>query len=151
MKIYLGTDHRGVELQQEIVALLEQEGIPYELSSLPHNPEDDYSDFAFEISKKVVENKDSFGLLICGSGIGMSIAANKVKGIRCARILTAEEAYKAKDEDGANVLAIPASLSIDTIKEMIYAYIDAPYCSKEKYVRRTEKVIAYEQGKSYEL
>ena len=93
MKIYIASDHRGVELESNLINKLVELGYTVEKSSLTNNPLDDYPDFAFDVAKKVVNDKSSIGIIICGNGIGVSIAANKVKGIRCARVVKKEEAY----------------------------------------------------------
>ncbi len=93
MKVYIGTDHRGVETQNKIVNYLKDLGIDINISKLKHNDNDDYPDFAFDVCKRVVDNKNSLGILICGTGIGMSIAANKVKGIRAARCVNTDDAF----------------------------------------------------------
>lgn len=151
MKFYIGVDHRGVTLKEEINEILKKDGYEVVLSTLPNHPEDDYVDFAIEIGKLVAKDETGLGLLICGSGTGMSIAANKVKGIRCARVFSKEDAIKAKEEDGANIIAVPASLSAEEICDMLYAFAKATPNVKEKYERRTKKVIAYENGAYNEL
>ena len=108
MKIYIACDHRGVELKEYLIRNLQN---TYEIipSTLPNSSEDDYPDFAFDICTKMDKTTD-LGILICGTGIGISIAANKVKGIRCARVNNLEDAKSARIHNHANVIAIPASL-----------------------------------------
>ena len=78
MKIYIGSDHRGLELKEEIIKYLKEEGLNVIPSSVPNSETDDYPDFAFDVAKNVLKNPDSLGIVICGNGIGISIAANKV-------------------------------------------------------------------------
>lgn len=151
MTFYIGVDHRGVSLKEDINNRLKEAGYETVLSALPNHPEDDYVDFAIEIGALVAKDPNGLGLLICGSGTGMSIAANKVKGIRCARVFSAEDAIKAKEEDGANIIAVPASFRAEEICNMLYAFANAKANTKEKYERRTNKVIAYENGAYNEL
>ena len=117
MKVYIGTDHRGVETQNKIVNYLKDLGIDINISKLKHNDNDDYHDFAFDVCKRVVDNKNSLGILICGTGIGMSIAANKVKGIRAARCVNTDDAFFARNHNDNNVLCISSNNDINNIYE----------------------------------
>ena len=125
MKIYIGADHRGVELKNQIVKYLKEENFDVEESSIQNTELDDYPDFAFDIAKKVIKNNNSFGILICGNGIGMSIAANKVKGIRCARVVDLEDVKTSRNDDGINMLAL-GILPLSKIKQKIDLYINTP-------------------------
>ena len=118
MKVYIGTDHRGVETQNKIVNYLKDLGIDINISKLKHNDNDDYPDFAFDVCKRVIANKNSLGILICGTGIGMSIAANKVKGIRAARCVNTDDAFFARNHNDSNVLCISSNNDINNIYEI---------------------------------
>lgn len=149
MKLYLATDHRGVSLKEEIKKELTKEGYEIILSKLPNDKEDDYVDFAFDICKQL--KKGDIGILICGNGIGMSIAANKVKGIRCARVTNEDDAKKAKEHNDANVIALGANLGLEKILSIINAFIKTPEISLERNYRRVNKIIDYENGAYNEL
>lgn len=149
MKIYLGTDHRGCEIKEELINELNKKGFEVIVSTLPNSENDDYVDFAFDICEKM--HKEDIGILICGNGIGMSIAANKVKGIRCARVTTEDDAMKAKEHNGANVVALGADLGIDKIISIINIFISTPIISLERHQRRVNKIIDYENGAYNEL
>lgn len=149
MKIFLGTDHRGCESKEELINELNKKGFEVVLSTIPNSENDDYVDFAFDICEKM--NKEDIGILICGNGIGMSIAANKVKGIRCARVTTEDEAMKAKEHNGANVVALGADLGIDKIISIINIFVSTPAVSLERHQRRVNKIINYENGAYNEL
>lgn len=145
MKIFIGTDHRGVEIKKQIKEYLEKQGHEIILSSLPNSANDDYPDFAFETAKKVTNVQESLGILICGNGIGISIAANKVKDIRCARVTTKEEAFAARNHNGANMIAF-GGLSFELVKEIIDEFINTPFATEERHLKRIQKITDYEKG-----
>ena len=125
MKIFIATDHRGVEIEQEITDYLKSSGLEVIGSNLEHQPADDYPDFAFELGENIIKNEGSLGVLICGTGIGMSIAANKVKGVRAARCVDVDDAFYAKCHNAANVICLGTNLSTEKMCEII----STPYIS----------------------
>ena len=149
MKLAIATDHRGRELKYEIIDKLKDK---FEIvdCSIENYDTDDYPDFAFATCKKVVEGNVNFGVLICGTGIGMSIAANKVKGIRCALVSGIETARLAHEHNDANVLAFSSALGADTICECIIEYSKAAH-NGENHKRRVNKIIKYEDDTYNEL
>ena len=149
MKIYIACDHRGVELKKYLIESLKNK---YDIldSTLPNFSEDDYPDFAFDICTKMDKITD-LGILICGTGIGISIAANKVKGIRCARVNNLEDAKSARVHNHANVLAMPASLDNPQALEIAKMFIETAPSSETRHVRRVNKIISYEEGTYNEL
>lgn len=151
MKIFIGSDHRGVELKNQIIAKLKEAYMEVEDTKLQNNESDDYPDFAFEVGENVINNNDSIGILICGNGIGISIAANKVKGIRCARVLNEDDAYKSRSHNGANIIALSAEIDINENLKIIKTFINTEQAKEERHIKRIEKIIKYEQGKYNEL
>ena len=151
MKIFIGCDHRGVNLKKEIIARLHEDGIDLIDTVLQNSADDAYPDFAFEVGENVIKNPGSLGILICGNGIGISIAANKVKGIICARALTTDDAFKSKNHNGANVLAIGANLGIALAKEIVDTFIETDPASIPRYLKRIDSIIKYENGEYNEL
>lgn len=149
MKIAIGTDHRGRDLKNEIIDKLKSE---YDFidSSLVNYDTDDYPDFAFATSKKVVSGEAEIGVLICGTGIGMSIAANKVKGIRCALVSDGDTARLAREHNDANVVAFSSSLGCDKICKLIRIFASS-HQTEEKHKNRVNKIINYENGEYNEL
>ena len=105
------------------MASLKEDGFEVIDTKTPNTEEDDFTDFAFEVGENVVKNEKSLGILICSSGIGMSIAANKVKGVLCARIVNEEDAMKAKNHNGANVIAVSSEIEFNTLMNMINIFI----------------------------
>lgn len=146
MKIYIASDHRGVEVENKIRDYLVQMGLTVEQTKLEHTPTDDYVDFAIELGENVVNDKESLGILLCGTGIGMSIAANKVKGIRAARCVDVDDAFYAKNHNSANVLCISSSIEFNYLIEIVDTFINTKCASEEKHINRVNKVIKYELG-----
>ena len=151
MKVFVASDHRGVNLKLDIINYLKGNNIDAEEIGLLNSEFDDYPDFAFNLGRLVNENNGSLGILICGNGIGMSIAANKVKGIRCARVVDPDDAFKAKNHNGTNVIAVGENLGLDNIKEIVDTFILTKSASEERHLKRINKIINYENGEYNEL
>jgi ribose 5-phosphate isomerase B len=151
MKLLIATDHRGVDYKKRLIEILGKEYDMVDVS--PDNyPTDDYPDFAFRLSHMLLkETEPSFGILICGTGIGMCIAANKVDGIRCALVHSAEASRLARYHDDANVIAIDSNMDPEFSAECIRIFTKTSLCEEEKYGRRVQKVIDYENGTYNEL
>lgn len=151
MKVYIACDHRGVDLKQEIINYLKENNINVLEIGLNNTPTDDYPDFAFRLGNLVINNEDSLGILICGNGIGISIAANKVKGIRCGRVVSVDDAIKAKEHNGANVIALGADTTISLAKDIVDAFLNTKSVNEERHLNRVNKIIKYENGEYNEL
>lgn len=149
MIIAIATDHRGRDLKYEIIDKIRRE---FEVIDVSHEnyDTDDYPDFAFKVGSYVNSGRADFGVLICGTGIGMSIAANKVSGIRCALVDSVENAKLAKEHNNANVLAFSSAIGCDKIVDCINAFSHAKHAG-ENHKRRVEKIISYESGTYNEL
>ena len=145
MELYIGSDHRGQELRDYIYDELKKEGYQIFKTIIPTTPDDDYPDFAFDVCTSVTKNKANLGILICGNGIGISIAANKVKHIRCARVVSEEDAHHAKNHNGANVVAF-GGLSKAAALKIVKKFIETPMPTEERHIRRIEKILKYEEG-----
>ncbi len=149
MKISIATDHNGVNEKKEIMALLSE----YEFidKSTNNTPIDDYPDFAYIVAKSVINKEVDFGVLLCGTGIGMSIAANKVKGIRCAHCSNLEQAHLAREHNDANIIALSYKQDIKELAEMIREFVKTPHSEDERHHRRVNKIINIEDGSYNEL
>ena len=145
IKIFLGVDHQGAKYKDDIITYLKSNGIDVEASELKNNATDDYPDFAYDICKKVIQ-ENALGILVCGSGIGMSIAANKVNGIRCARVFDENDAFTAKNHNGANVISFGVNIDLDTIYKIIDTFIATKSPCEERHLRRIDKVKKIEDG-----
>lgn len=146
MKIYIGCDHRGVDLKKKLTNYLISNGIDIEDIGIPNNDTDDYPIFALRLGEMVRDTNNSLGILICGSGVGMSIAANKVKGIRCVRAVSVDDAFKGKNHNGANVIAIGADITTDfnQVTEIIDTFINTKAPSEDRHLNRVKTIIEYE-------
>ena len=102
----------------------------------------DYPQYAYKIGESVRDNKIDLGILICGTGIGMSIACNKVKKVRCAKVTTKEEAFLARSHNNANVIAL--SENITNYKEIIDTFLTTDFSNEEKHIRRVEMIDNYD-------
>lgn len=151
MKVFIACDHLGVEIKRELINYLSNKSIDIREIGLENNDLDDYPDFAFKLGELVRNDNDNIGILICGNGVGISIAANKVKGIRCVRAVNSDDAFKGRSHNGANVVAVGANLGIDLIKEIIDTFINTDKPSLDRYLRRINKIINYENGEYNEL
>ena len=144
MKIAIATDHNGVNEKKELIKLLSKYDF---LDKSPvNNDTDDYPDFAFEVANSVVSKEADLGVLLCGTGIGMSIAANKVKGIRCGHCSTKEQAHLTKEHNHANVIALSYKQDINELVEMIEEFIETSPSTEERHQRRVDKIMNYEIG-----
>lgn len=150
MKIAIGTDHRGRNLKEEIIKHYEGKIEFIDCSEVNYDT-DDYPDFAFATCKNVLKDGVDAGIVICGTGIGISIAANKVKGIRCARVLSEDDAFKSKNHNGANCIAIGADKTKEEALKIINVFITTKSADEERHLNRINKIIKYESGEYNEL
>lgn len=151
MKIAIASDHRGVEYKKELIKYLTNQNHEIVDCSPVNDSTDDYPDFAFKLCKKVVEKEVDIGILLCRTGIGMSIAANKVKGIRCAKVNSVEDAILSRNDNGANVITFNYTEDISNLISYIEAFITADVINDERHQRRVNKIINYEEGTYNEL
>ena len=140
MKISIGADHKGYEKKQKVIEYLTKKGIEVFDRGTDSVESCDYVDFANLVCDDVVKKEADYGILICGTGIGMSIAANKRKGIMCGKVDDYKEAKLTKEHNHANVIAFSGSKSMLEIKDILDAYLSASNLTDEKYLRRIEKV-----------
>lgn len=112
------------------------------------DPEDDYPDYAYAVAKKVAENPaENRGILICGSGVGMDVAANKVRGVRSALCFIAAQAKASRNDDDANVLTLASDfISEELAKKITKVWLETPFGGAERYIGRIEKIRKIEEG-----
>ena len=144
MKVSIATDHNGVVEKQELINFLNELGVEVLDCSTNNTPTDDYPDFALVVANNVVNKVSDLGILLCGTGIGMSIAANKVKGIRCAKVSSVAEAHLSKEHNNANVIALSYKENMEVLKDMIKAFIETPFSGEERHARRVDKITSLE-------
>ena len=123
MNIYIACDYKGVELKKELIKYLKEKKYNVLEIGMPNYDKDDYQKFAFKLGELVANDLNSKGILICSNGIGMSIAVNKVKGIRCVRATTPVDSYEGRTHNDCNVLAIGANLERDIIYDIVNTFI----------------------------
>jgi len=140
--IYLGSDHAGYKMKNILKDYLVEQG--YEITDLGCFSEDscDYPDIAREVGEKVIERADSNGILFCGTGIGMSIAVNKIKGVRAVLAHNEHYAEMGKRHNNANVLAMGArELDEEMVKKIAEKFLNTEFESdQERHVRRVQKI-----------
>jgi len=144
MKIAIASDHRGIEFKKELYNYLKSRGYEVLDCSETNNETDDYPDYAFKVGMSIINKESDLGILICGTGIGMSIAANKIKGIYCARVVTESDAKLARTHNGANIIAIDSN-NIELAKKIIAAFLETEALDDERHRRRYEKIIEIEK------
>ena len=135
----IASDHAGYNLKNYIVHNLKRE---INLNDFGTNSEEscDFPDFAKEVCDFVVNNKSSRGLLICGSGVGMSISANKIKGIRAANVVDKETAIQSVEHNDVNVLCLGANnINEENVIDIVESFLDAKLIQDERYLRRISK------------
>lgn len=140
MSIYIGGDHAGFKLKEKLKKWLEKEGQEVEdLGALELNPDDDYPDFAKKVARKTVENK-GMGILVCGTGQGACVAANKVKGVRGVVVVSEEEAKLSREHNDANVLCLSGWHPPSEVKDIVRVWLRTPFSGEERHKRRLKKI-----------
>ncbi len=140
--IYSGADHRGYELKEKIKSWFLAWGYEYEdCGATEYNKDDDYPDFSIAVAIRVTADLDSKGILICGSGIGVAIAANKIKGIRAGTATSMEQVRASVSDENLNVLAISANYTDESqAEQIIKTFLETKFSDAERHVRRINKI-----------
>lgn len=143
MKIGIANDHRGYKIKQELVEFLSNLG--YEVINYGSDTEEavDYPVYAFKIGEAIAKREIERGILICRTGIGMSIACNKVKGVRCAKVDNVEEAALTRLDNDSNVIAISYVKDITELKEIIKTFLEIEFSGEERHKRRINLIDTY--------
>lgn len=145
MKIGIVSDHRGYDLKKALVSYLSKkkfEVVDYGTDSIESV---DYPDFGFLIGDKVSSKEVDFGIAICGSGIGISIACNKVKGIRCAKVDSVKQAYLTRIDNDANILALSADMPKYKAKDIVDKFFSTDFSNIDRHITRIKKIEKYEK------
>ena len=139
MKIGFASDHRGYKLKNELMDYFKDK---YDLIDVgTYSTEScDYPDYAKSLGDKILNKEVDFGVAICGSGIGISIACNKIKGIYCAKVSSAKEAEYTRNDNNTNVIAFGETMDLSEAKKAVETFINTPYSNLEKHNRRINKV-----------
>ena len=141
MEIFVGADYRGFEKRQKVLNFLaKSEHTVHDLGAYD-NAENDYNDPAIAVAKMVRKNRDARGILICDSAHGMTMQANRFKGIRAAHCDTIESTKLAREHDDANVLCLSARfLELDKMQEIITTFLDTKFVDLERRIRRVNRL-----------
>jgi len=145
VRIAIGADHAGFELKETIKQYLAEQGITIHDHGTCSPDPVDYPDYARAVGEEVAKGQADWGILVCGTGIGMSMAANKVPGIRAARVSTENEAQLSREHNDSNVLAIGGRvLDENTALKIVERWLNTPF-SGGRHARRVEKIMAIER------
>lgn len=140
-KIYLASDHQGFLLKEKIKIFLEKNNISYEDLGTYSQKSVDYPDFAKKVIKKMQKEKDSKGILICKTGIGMSIFANRFKKIRAALCYEPYSAKMSRLDEDSNILCLKSEkISLEKTKKIISIWLNTKFSKKSRHIRRMKKL-----------
>ncbi|MBU2529603.1 MAG: ribose 5-phosphate isomerase B [Elusimicrobia bacterium] len=147
MKIAIASDHAGYYLKQETLDIVKKLGhTPIDLGTNYPNESVDYPDFAQKVALEINSGKAERGIIVCGSGVGASIAANKFKGIRAGLCHDTYSAHQAVEHDDMNALCMGARIIGTALaQEIITAFLGAKFSNEERHKRRLDKVISFEK------
>ena len=142
MKVVFGADHGGFELKKYLVGIFKKDGFEIiDVGNLNFDPKDDYPDYAIKVAETVASGQAERGVIICGSGVGACIAANKTKGIRACLCHDTYSAHQGVEHDAMNVLSLGARIiGQELAKELVFSFLNAKFINEERFIRRLEKV-----------
>jgi len=139
--IAIGSDHGGFELKQEIIKHLTKKGIDFEDFGCFSEASCDYTDYGKAVAEAVASGKYEKGILICGTGIGISITANKIKGIRCALCSDCFSAEATREHNDANILALGGRVvGVGLALKIVDTFLNTPFSNEERHIRRISKI-----------
>ena len=139
--IAIGSDHGGYALKQAVIAHLEERGLAYQDFGTYSDASCDYPVYGKAVAKAVASGECERGILICGTGIGISITANKVRGVRCALCGDCFSAKATREHNDANILAMGARVVGEGLALMIVdTFLDTPFSNDERHIRRIQKI-----------
>lgn len=146
MKVIITADHAGVTIRNEVKNLLEEMNIPYEDVGVEGTSSVDYPDYSLSAAKRIVDGEFDRGIFICGTGIGMSIAANKVKGIRCALVSDVYSAKMTRLHNDSNVIALGERvIGAGLARKIVQTWLDTSF-EGGRHSKRIEKITTYEEN-----
>jgi ribose 5-phosphate isomerase B len=146
MRIAIGADHAGFELKEELKQRIADSGHSVLDLGTDSTASVDYPDFSAAVGRAILAGRADRGIVVCGSGAGAAIAANKLDGIRCAQATDTYTAHQAVEHDDINVLALAARVTgVAVAEEIVDAYLGAEFMTDERFVRRLNKVLEIER------
>lgn len=142
MKVYIGADHRGFSLKEKVKGWLTKWKYSYDdMGAFKHDPYDDYTTYAEKVASIIGEESTSRGILICGSGVGVDVAANKFDGVRSSIGKNESQVRAGRNDDDMNILVLAADFTTDEeAKKMVKVFLETEFSEKERYVRRIEDI-----------
>lgn len=142
MKIFIGADHNGYELKEKLEEYLKAKG--YEVIDKGDNelkPDDDFPTYAAHVASEVVGDEDAKGILLCGSGQGVCMAANRYKGVRASLVWDQDEAHSSRNDDNANIICLPAKkLELEQAKQLVDTWLETPFAAAPRFIRRIKQL-----------
>lgn len=146
MRIAIGADHAGFDLKASLIEVLESLGHEvYDVGAETFNPSDDYPDFTKELAQKVANGEADRGVMVCGSGVGASIAANKIRGVRASVCHDTYSAHQGVEHDDMNVLCMGSRIVGNSLAiELVGTFASARFSEEDRHRRRLDKVISME-------
>jgi ribose 5-phosphate isomerase B len=142
MKIFIGADHRGFELKKILLVFLEKKGLEvFDVGNRVLDKSDDYPDFGRKVGKAVSKSKGSAGIAICGSGAGICMAANKVKGVRAVLAFDEKIAKASRQDDDSNVLCLGSDfVGANKVEAIVETFLKTSFKKIDRYKRRVRKL-----------
>ncbi|MSQ40473.1 MAG: ribose 5-phosphate isomerase B [Dehalococcoidia bacterium] len=146
MRVIIGGDHAGFPLKQELVRWLQEKGHEVEdMGALSLDPNDDYPDWAVRVAEAVASGRGERGIVVCGSGVGACVVANKVPGVRAGICHDTYSAHQGVEHDDMNVLSLGARIiGGELAREVVQAFLEARFTGEERHRRRLKKLLAIE-------
>ena len=146
MKIAIGSDHGGYALKMELIPVIEKLGFEVTDFGCPDEKSVDYPDIAFPVAEAVADGRFARGIVVCGTGIGVSICANKVRGIRCALLTDTVAAYATRSHNDTNMMALGQNIVAPYMAlQIVDIWLSTPFSGGERHCRRIEKIAAMER------
>ena len=142
MKIYLGADHRGYALKEKIARWLFDWGYEFiDLGAQNLDPKDDYTKYAEEVGSIVGKNENAKGILICGSGVGVEVVANKFDGVRASIGKNPDQVRAGRNDDDMNILVLAADFTTEKeAREMLKVFLETKFSGRSRYKRRLREI-----------
>lgn len=147
MKIGIASDHRGFKLKGILINYLKKKH--FDVIDYGTDTEEmaDYTKYGFILGEKVASKEVEYGIAICGSGIGISIACNKVNGIRCAKVDSVKDAFLTKKDNDANIIALSGSIPSYKAKDIVDKFFQTDFSNTERYIKRIKQIDEYEANR----
>lgn len=146
MKVAIANDHAAVSMKNEIRRMLETQGVEVINFGTDTDASVDYPDYAVMAARAVADKEADYGIVICGTGIGISIAANKVPGIRCGLCKDVTDAKLTREHNDANMLALGArTTGMETAKDIVNTFLATPFSNGVNHVRRIAELAALDR------